>query len=339
MGEKRSVIKKWLFLMLLVGLITTLHYSTDQGQYYYHAFYGELYFLPIALAAYWFQLPGALIVSTTISICYLPVIFSHWQSFSPRDLDRILSVLLYNALAVLAGILRGRETAAQKQLLQIETLAVMGRSLAAVAHDMKTPLVAIGSCARRLMMKSTNDQEKEKLALIVKETDRMESMTKNMLDFAKPLKISPVSGLLETTVQDCLGKLSEVSRRKNIVLEYSCSAEVLQIKIDTLRLEQALANLVGNAIEASPEGCRVVVRLYHSSDGDLLLDVVDSGCGIPDQKRKEVLNPFFTTKKEGTGLGLPIVKKIVDAHGWTLQILDNQGRGTICRICMKKSNL
>lgn len=82
-----------------------------------------------------------------------------------------------------------------------------------------------------------------------------------------------------------------------------------------------------------------MVRLYQSSEGYPLLDVVDSGYGIPDEKRKKVLNPFFTTKKEGTGLGLPIVKKIVDAHGWILQILDNQGFGTICRIHMKKSNL
>jgi len=126
--------------MLIAG-ITFLHYSTDQGQYYFHAFYGELYFLPIALAAFWFRLHGALIVSITISACYLPFVFRHWQSFSPNDLDKILSLLLYNGLAVLAGVLKGQETDAQEKLLQVETLAVMGRSLAAVAHDMRTPFV------------------------------------------------------------------------------------------------------------------------------------------------------------------------------------------------------
>ena len=158
MGKKIRLVQKWMLLVLLVAGITFLHYTTDQGQYYFHAFYGELYFLPIALAALWFRLHGALIVSVTISACYLPLIFRHWQSFSPNDLDKILSLLLYNGLAVLAGVLKSRERAAQEKLLQVETLAVMGRSLAAAAHDMKTPLVAVGSYARRIL-KKLNDKD------------------------------------------------------------------------------------------------------------------------------------------------------------------------------------
>jgi two-component system sensor histidine kinase HydH len=340
MGANIRSAQKWMLLAMLVAGITFLHYSTDQGQYYFHAFYGELYFLPIALAAFWFRLHGALIVSITISACYLPFIFRHWQNFSPNDLDKVLSLLLYNGLAVLAGVLKGRETAAQKKLLQVETLAVMGRSLAAAAHDMRTPLVVIGSCARRIVKKlGDKDPAHTKLALIIKETDKMESMTTNMLDFSKPLTLNLVRGKFDTTVQDSLAKLKEASSRKNVVLEYRCNPDVVDISIDTLRLEQVVGNLVVNAIQASPEGGTVAVNLYQSRAGDPILEVVDNGCGIPFEERQEVLNPFFTTKKEGTGLGLPIVKKIVDAHGWSLQILDNYSCGTTFRISMKESNL
>ena len=113
----------------------------------------------------------------------------------------------------------------------------------------------------------------------------------------------------------------------------------MDISVDTLRLEQVIGNLVANAIEASPEGGTVAVNLYQSSEGNPIIDVTDNGCGITMEERHEVLNPFFTTKKEGTGLGLPIVKKIVDAHGWSLQILNNYSCGTIFRIVMNKSNL
>lgn len=327
-------------MAILVAGITILHYSTDQGQYYFHAFYGELYFVPIALAAFWFQLHGALIVSITISVCYLPFVFRHWENFSPNDLDKILSILLYNSLAILAGILKDRETAAHKKLLQIETLAVMGRSLAAAAHDMKTPLVIIGSCARSIVSKlDDKDPARTKLSIIIKETDKMESMTTNMLDFSKPLALNLVRGKFYTSVQDTVAKLEEVSSKKNVVLEYSCNPEVVDISVDILRLEQVIGNLVINAIEASPEEGIVTVNLYQSSDGDPILDVADNGCGITLEERHEVLNPFFTTKKEGTGLGLPIVKKIVDAHGWSLQILDNSSCGITFRIIMKESNL
>lgn len=340
MKQNVRLVQKWTILVLLVAGITLLHYSTDQGQYYFHAFYGELYFIPIGFAAFWFGLQGALVVSLTISACYLPFIVWDWQDLSMSDLDKILSLLFYNGLAVLAGLLKSREVAAQKKVLEVEALAVTGRSLAAAAHDMRTPLVLIGSCARRILKKlDSTDPACGKLAIIIKETDRMESMTADMLDFSKPLHLDLVPGKVDTTVEDSLVELREMSKKKNVVIDYSCHPEVGDARFDAMRLEQVIGNLVINAIEASPEGGVVEVKLYLSERGYPILDVADQGCGIPLEERQEVLHPFYTTKKEGTGLGLPIVKKIVDAHGWSLQILDNQNGGTLFRIRMQESRL
>lgn len=322
----------WSLLVLLVAGINFLNYSTDQGQYYFHVFYGELYFLPIVLAAFWFGLRGALLASTTISICYLPFIILHWQSFSPNDLDRILSLLLYNGLAVFTGVLKDRESTAQKKFLQAENLAVMGKSLAAAAHDMKTPLMLIGGFAKRIL-KEMDDEDPAhmKLTLIIKETEKMESMIRDMLDFSKPLTLNRIRENFDTTVQNALARVKETCRRENVTIQYRAASEVLDISFDPLRLEQVIVNLVLNALEASPEGGAVVVTLSPSQDGRFL-EVADSGCGIPFAKKQKVFDPFFTTKKEGTGLGLPIVKKIVEAHGWSLQVLDNDGGGTIFRV-------
>ena len=208
----------------------------------------------------------------------------------------------------------------------------MGRSIAAVAHDMKTPLTLIGGFSRQILKKMDDkDPAREKLALIIKETDRIESMTKDMLDFSKPLNLNMIQGKFDTIVQDSLTKLEEATLRHNVAIEYSSHPDVDNISVDTLRLEQVIINLVLNAIESSPEGGTVAVTLFRSTEG-LLLDVSDNGCGIPFEERQKVFDPFFTTKKEGTGLGLPIVKKIVEAHGWSLQILDNDYGGTIFRI-------
>jgi signal transduction histidine kinase len=334
MNNNFSLAQKWTLLVLLVAGITFLHYNADQGRYYFHVFYGELYFLPIVLAAFWFGLHGALLTSVTISASYLPFIFLHWQSFSPNDLDEILTLLLYNGLAVLAGVLRDRETAARERLLQAENLAVMGRSLAAAAHDMKMPLMLIGGFARSILKKmGDKNPARTKLAIIIKETEKMEGMTRDMLDFSKPLTLNLIRANFDTIVQASLTKLKEAARRHNVAIEYrSHHPDVVAISGDTLRLEQVIVNLVLNAIEASPKGGTVLVTLTPSPAGDMVLDVTDKGCGIPSAKRQEVFNPFFTTKKEGTGLGLPIVKKIVEAHGWSLQILDNDGGGTVFRV-------
>jgi signal transduction histidine kinase len=316
-----------------------LHYSTDQGQYYFHIFYRELYFLPIILAGFWFGLRGALLVSVTITICCLPFIVLHWQNLSPNDLDSILSLFLYNGLALLTGALKDRETAAREKLLQAENLAVMDRSLAAAAHDMRSPLMLIGGFARSILKKmDDNDPACLKLDLIIQETEMMERMTGDMLDFSKPLTLKRIQGNFDTIIQDSLAKVKEVARRNNVSIEYTSNLEVTGVTFDSLRLEQVIVNLVRNAVEASPEGDTVTITLPFSSPGNLILDVIDNGSGIPLTKRQQVFDPFFTTKKEGTGLGLPIVKKIVDAHGWSLQILDNSNGGTIFRVNLKESS-
>ncbi len=326
--------RKWILLVALVAVITFLHYSMDQSRYYFHVFCGELYFLPIILAAFWFGLRGSLLVSITITALCLPLIFLHWQSFSPNDLDRILSLLMYSGLAVLTGVLKDRETGSHQKLLQAENLAVIGSSIAAVAHDMKTPLVLVGGYARRILKKmSDKDPSRVKLAILIKETEKMERMVRDMLDFSKPLNLNLIRGSIDKTIQGALAKVKEATQKNNIAIDYTSSHDVEDISHDSLRLEQVIVNLGLNAIEASPQGGTVKMTLFQSRQDGLILDVTDNGCGIPFTKRQKVFNPFFTTKKEGTGLGLPIVRKIVMAHGWSLQIMDNAGGGTIFRIC------
>lgn len=335
-----KAIQKITLLALLIAGITLLHYSTNQSHNHFQVFYGELYLLPIVLAAFWFGLRGALLVSTTITVCYLPFMLLNWQDFSKNDLDSILSLLLYNSLAILVGTLKNHQAKAREEVLQTESLAVMGRSLAAAAHDMRTPVVLIGGLARQLLKQNNHkNPDRLKLELIIKEADKMEKMTGDMLNFSKPLTLNLIRKNFSTTIQNSLLRIKEVARRHNVSIKYKSdpAAEVVDIHYDSLRFEQVIVNLVLNAIEASTEGDTVTVTLSLTSFGNAILDVTDNGNGILFTQRQKLFAPFFTTKKDGTGLGLPIVHKIVMAHGWSLQIMDNASGGTIFRITLKES--
>jgi signal transduction histidine kinase len=100
-----------------------------------------------------------------------------------------------------------------------------------------------------------------------------------------------------------------------------------------MRIKQVLINLVVNAVQASPEAETVMVAC-HQEQGRIVIDVRDLGSGIAKDRRELVFSPFFTTKKEGTGLGLPIVKKIAEAHEGSLEILDNSDRGVTFRVIL-----
>jgi signal transduction histidine kinase len=325
-----------LIVILVIG-ISLLHYLTDQSRYHYHIFYGELYFLPIVLAGFWLGLRGALATSLGITAAYLPFIYWHWNGFSSDDFDRILSMVLYNSIATFIGVLKDREIVAHERLLKAECLAAIGKSLAAVAHDMKTPLVVIGGFARQLQKKfKTDDQGHEKLDIIIRETERLEKMMHTMLDFSKPLALQLSHGHLNEIVQRSLIIVAEIAQKKEVGIESLLSPDLPAVAVDVMRMEQVIVNLALNAVQASPESEKVSIRTS-MVDKNIVIDVADCGSGISLDHRAKVFDPFFTTKKEGIGMGLAIVKKIVEAHKGTLEILDNAPKGTIFRFMLPRS--
>lgn len=324
-----------LIVILVVG-ISLLHYLTDQSRYYYHIFYGELYFLPIVLAGFWFGLRGALAASLGITACYLPFVYWHWHGFSPDDFDRLLSVALYNFIAAFIGVLKNRETIAHERLLKDESLAAIGKSLAAVAHDMKTPLVAIGGLARRLQEKFKNDDpDREKSDIIIRETARLEKMMHNMLDFSRPLALQLSHGYLNEIVKSSLNIVAETAQKKKVTIESLLFPDLPAVTFDAMRMEQVIVNLALNAVQASPEGEKVTIRTSMVGK-NIVIDLADCGSGFSLDHREKAFDPFFTTKKEGTGLGLAIVKKIVEAHKGSLVISDNAPKGTIFRVMLPR---
>ncbi|MHC1742448.1 MAG: GAF domain-containing protein [Syntrophobacteraceae bacterium] len=223
---------------------------------------------------------------------------------------------------------------AEKALKAAENLAAMGRALSSVAHDIKTPLIAIGGFTRLVQRHLPEESaDREKLEIVLKETERLESMIKDMLDFSKPLdlNLSPVS--ITGVVDECLALVAPLAQEREILVQSRSSEDLLEAPIDSMRMKQVIINLVMNAIQASPPRKAVTVHT-HRVKGSVLIDVTDCGCGIPVENRETVFTPFFSTKKDGTGLGLAIVRKIVEAHKGRVEMLDNPEGGITFRVAV-----
>ena len=185
--------------------VTALHYGTRLSEHHYHIFFRELYYVPIMLAAFWFGLKGALWTSLSVSALLLAFYFMNWQHFSPDDFNKIMEILLYNAVGITLGILRDREEAEHQALIKSESLAAMGKAVSSVAHDMKTPLVAIGGFTRMVQRKmDKNDPSFEKLEIVIQETGRLENMLKQMLHFSKPLELDLADGDINNIIEQSL---------------------------------------------------------------------------------------------------------------------------------------
>ncbi len=219
-----------------------------------------------------------------------------------------------------------------KALKDAENLAAIGRALSCVAHDMKTPLIAIGGFSKQVQRNIRKSQpDWGKMEIVLKEIERLEKMVKDMLDFSKPLHIQKSLEDISIILEESIVVTKHLAEKKSIELRVEAFTTAPPLLLDRCRMEQVFINLLTNAIEASSEAQTVKIR-YCRRGGDLVVEVVDSGSGIASEIRKDIFLPFFTTRKEGTGLGLPIVKKIIEAHKGSLEVLDNPTKGATFRI-------
>jgi len=310
--------KNWIkvvVIALMIGGILYMHYFTLPHMRYHHAVYRMLFYLPLVLGSLWFGLKGALYVSVSVSILYLPHLMIHWQGLSLENFHKLLEGALYVFIAVILGLLVEKERKKHRALLRAESLAAVGKAVSEVAHDMKTPLTAIGGFVNQVSRRlGQDDANRRKLDVVIQETARLESMVEKMLDFGRPLELQPTKTSLNELVQESIEVAQPMARKAGVELKADLEPSLPALFVDIPRGKQVFLNLITNAVQASPAGERVTVRTHLAGNG-VVTEVIDCGCGIKEQDRESVFHPFFSTKRGGTGLGLSIVKKIVEAHG------------------------
>ncbi len=219
------------------------------------------------------------------------------------------------------------DTAASNVLFLVESLAAVGRTVSEVAHDMKTPLMAIGGFAAQVSRALDEDDPKQKkLQVIVQETGRLETMVREMLDFGKPAELQLKRTNLNDLVQEVIDAIRPVAEKAGVILDTDFDPLLPPLMLDGPKVKQAFLNLVVNALEASPAGEHVFVKTAGDKER-VSFFVTDDGAGIDIEDVERIFEPFFSKKSKGTGLGLPIVKKIVETHGGQVFVHPNQEKG------------
>jgi signal transduction histidine kinase len=228
--------------------------------------------------------------------------------------------------------------AAQEQLLRSERMAAIGELVASVAHEMRSPLSSIRlnlQIIGRALGKETVFHEHYEIAF--DQVLQMERMFSDLLNYSKPLEIQKKDVSVETLIDRCLKELEGELSARNIKVGQGIAPDLPPIIGDPDKIEQVLINVLKNALEASSRNGRIQVSAAaeeSSSGATLTITVADRGAGISRRNLKIIFQPFFTTKEKGTGLGLTIVKKIMDAHHGSILIESQEGEGTSVRLTL-----
>jgi signal transduction histidine kinase len=216
----------------------------------------------------------------------------------------------------------------QNYLLQHERLVDMGKLATTVAHEIKTPLVAIGGFARRAErgLATGEPPSQHDLKMIISEVTRLEGITNQILDYTKEVKLNLQRVDLRDTLEESIEIVESRLASAQIHVERRYADGSCVVKGDPRRLKQVVLNLLENAIDAlsvdersSATAGTITLAVSPAADSVRLL-VSDTGPGIPEDLFDRVFTPFFTTKPDGSGLGLPVTRRIVTDHGGRISL-------------------
>jgi len=355
-GRFYSVIIKILLATLL------LEHTGDPAGGISSSYY-LIYFLPVMTAALFFEGTGTLIWTAITSAAYcsllIPAYLENYEvtpesakELVLRNIFFFLAAMLvnpfvsenrrqtkrYRLLAEELAETNRRLEQAQEEARRSERLAALGQLTAGLAHEIRNPLAVIKGSAETLTrrLQSADPLTTEVAGYISSEVNRLNTIVTRFLNFARPLKLER----RPTQIPPLLGRALKVAYDRwpeaKVEVAQQYSENLPEISVDPDLCEQAFTNLVLNAYEAMTDtGGRLTVRVAAAnSDGrrGVEVDIEDTGPGIPAELHEQIFNPFFTTKKEGVGLGLSLVSKIVDDHRGWIRISSEPGRGARFRI-------
>jgi PAS domain S-box-containing protein len=225
----------------------------------------------------------------------------------------------------------------RSELSRAERLANLGRVAAGIAHEIRNPLIGMGSTASLLLEKfPVSDPRYPKLAVILRETKRLDKIVNQIIDYARPRDLVPGLVTFTDLVQEILKLLDLPISNKRIEVTCDVSSELPSVYADRDQLEQVLLNVVQNSIEAVAEGGTMHISagtLPHDQEADVVIRIRDNGCGIATDALAHVFEPFFTRgKSHGTGLGLAICLNIIEAHSGDISLTSDVGKGTLVQI-------
>ena len=340
----------------LVVVTTIVHITWETGA----SLFAPLYILVIAVAALLLPARGVSLISALGISLYGAETF--WLRNIPVDLSVVLQLVVFGIVAIGSGYIaarlreagvgkqelveeltrfRLREADVERLHLRAERLEAIAEMSASMAHEIKNPLASIRSAVEQIAMAPrTTEDERTLTALVQREADRLSRLLSSFLDFAR-VDVPYTKRLDVVSVVRHAAELADAypDRSAGVRIAYDVPRSDLPVLGDEDMLHRAFFNLILNALQASPPNAIVRVEaatlLPHQVEstapafarGAVAIRVIDQGPGIPEELKVKLFHPFFTTKKNGNGLGLAIVHRSIEAHHG-LVVVDSDERGS-----------
>ncbi len=295
----------------------------------FHDLYRRLYYLPILAAALLSGLRGGLLAATAVSLAYLPHVVHRWAELPTQRQDALFEIVLYFGSGALLGSLAESIRRQREALLHADQLRGAGEMAAGMAHEVRNPLAGITGAAMRLKRDGLPDPERQELLDIIgREGARLEGLLREFLAYARPAPLTRMPADLNAVVGETIALVTSTAARRGVTVAPTLAPGLALTAMDPARVKQALLNLLLNAVQASPDGGAVEV-MTRSAGRTVEAVIRDRGSGLAPGGAADPFQPFTTTKPGGTGLGLPIARQIVEAHGGGVTLTAAPGGGTL----------
>jgi signal transduction histidine kinase len=228
-----------------------------------------------------------------------------------------------------------RERETRDQLMQASKLAAVGQLAAGVSHEINNPLAVILGFAQGLERRvPASDPNRLPVTSIVREALRCKALVQELLTFSRTAKTTVEHVDVNALITSSVVLLEARARTQGVQVVTELCADLVSVNANKIQLQQVLVNLGTNAFDAMAAGGALTLRTRKEDGENVVLEVVDTGIGIPEAVRARIFEPFFSTKEvgKGTGLGLSLVHEIVQQHKGTIEVSSEEGKGTMMRI-------
>jgi two-component system, sporulation sensor kinase E len=217
----------------------------------------------------------------------------------------------------------------RKEILRLDRLNIVGQMAASVAHEVRNPMTVARGYIQRLLMK-TGDTYSTQFNTVIEELDRANNIINNFLSLARNKYVEKRDESLGKIISDIYPLIESEALERNMNCRMILQENLPKLLLNTEEMKQLILNLSMNALDAMDEHGELVLSCeFQQGAGEVILSVSDTGCGIDADNLAMVFDPFYTTKKAGSGLGLPVCKSIVERHGAAICVHSEPGKGTV----------
>ena len=308
-------------IVLVVLIVTILHYSSVHGTLRAHISHREFYFIPILLSSLWFGLKYGLATSLVISIIYAPQVFVH-TDIQSNLWPVFFQILMFNIVALLVGFLVERGKRQQEKIFAVEKSAALGRAATAVGHEMKDLLEGLKSIAKQ----TGGSEGSESQQGFKRELARLEQLVDILSSSRAAGNFKLFSRDMNDIIRERVKRHRAMANKKGVSVKADLDAEGCPSWVDAEAIGRVIDQVIQNALEVSSPGQEIHVRSTRGLN-QCEVTIADEGPGIKPEHLSKIFKPFFTTKERGDGLALSSSQKILRDMGGEIQVSSQYGQG------------